>query len=67
VESGNLSSAIRVLTDPAVQSAAGLLNLRLMRKGGNLFARFHCFELADQLIGEESGNASYSSQMPLFN
>jgi hypothetical protein len=66
VELGNLSSAIRVLADPAVQSAAGLLNLRLMRKGGNIYARFHCFELADQLIGEESGYASYSSQMPLF-
>jgi hypothetical protein len=66
VELGNLSSAIRVLADPAVQSAAGLLNLRLMRKGGNIYARFHCFGLADQLIGEESGNASYSSQMSLF-
>jgi hypothetical protein len=66
VELGNLSSAIRVLADPAVQSAAGLLNLDLMRKGGNIYARFHCFELADQLIGEESGYASYSSQISLF-
>ena len=32
VQLGNLSSAIRVLADAAVQSAAGLLNLRLMRK-----------------------------------
>src|SRR5215212_3155097 len=59
---GNLSSAIRVLADPAVQSAAGLLNLRLMRKGGNIYARYHCFELADQLIGEVSG---YERAAPL--
>jgi hypothetical protein len=58
VQLGNLSSAIRVLADAAVQSAAGLLNLRLMRKGGNIYARHHCFELVDQLIGEESGYAS---------
>jgi hypothetical protein len=54
VELGNLSSAMRVLADPAVQSAAGLLNLRLMRKGGNIYARYHCFDLADQLIGEQT-------------
>lgn len=60
VELGDLDSAMRVLADPAVQSAAGLLNLRLMRKGGNIYARFHCFDLADQLIGDE---ASYTSQL----
>ena len=57
VQLGNLSSAMRVLADPAIRSAAGLLNLRLMRKGGNIYARFHCFDLADQLLGEESGYA----------
>ena len=49
--------AVRVLADPAVQSAAGLLNLRLMRKGGNIYARFHCFDLADRLVGEEASYA----------
>jgi len=46
----NLDSALRLLQDEAVQRAARLLNIRLMRKGATKFSRYHCFDLADLLV-----------------
>lgn len=40
----------RLLRDPGIVAAARLLNLHLMRKRTNLYARFHCYDLADKLI-----------------
>ena len=40
----------RLLHDPGIVAAARLLNLHLMRKRTNLYARFHCYDLADKLI-----------------
>lgn len=41
----------QLLRDPAVLNAARHLNLRLMKKGATvLFARYHCFLLADQIV-----------------
>ncbi|NNJ12914.1 hypothetical protein EKD04_021535 [Chloroflexales bacterium ZM16-3] len=40
----------RLLRDPGILAAARLLNLHLMRKRTNFFARFHCYDLADRLI-----------------
>jgi hypothetical protein len=45
-----LAALQRILNDPAVLSAARLLNLHLMRKRTNLYARYHCFDLADLLV-----------------
>jgi len=39
-----------VLRDNVVLEAARILNLRLMQKGGNVYASSHCFELADLLL-----------------
>ena len=39
-----------ILNDPAILAAARLLNLHLMRKRINLYARYHCFDLADLLV-----------------
>lgn len=40
----------RLLQDPGILAAARLLNLHLMRKRTNLFARYHCYDLADLLL-----------------
>ena len=37
-------------TDPAVQKAIRLFNLRLMQKGPCAYSRYHCFDLADQIV-----------------
>lgn len=40
----------RLLHDPDILSAARLFNLHLMRKRTNLYARYHCYDLADLLL-----------------
>ena len=40
----------RALTNPLIQPAAKELNLRLMRKGATIQHRFHCLDLADELL-----------------
>lgn len=35
---------------PKIQDAVKDFNLRLMRKGGCIFNRYHCFDLADQAV-----------------
>jgi len=47
----------QLLGDPAVLRAARLLNLHLMRKRGNLFRQYHCYALAEALLGPRSGPA----------
>ncbi|MBP1466261.1 hypothetical protein EYB53_011145 [Candidatus Chloroploca sp. M-50] len=42
----------RLIADPGVQYAARLLNLHLMRKRTNLYARYHCYDLADLLLAD---------------
>ena len=45
----SLDALDQLLRDPAVLFAARVLNLRLMGKQANVYRRFHCFDLADQL------------------
>lgn len=45
-----LEAAQHVIANPQVLSAAADLNLRLMRKGGNIYAQYHCFDLAADLL-----------------
>lgn len=44
----------RLFADEGVLAAARLLNLHLMRKRANLYARYHCYDLADHLLAAES-------------
>lgn len=50
IEVTSLEQISALLNDPTIRTAARELNLRLMRKGGNLYARSHCYALADHLI-----------------
>lgn len=58
LEVTSLDQLERLLQDPAILAAARLLNLHLMRKRGNFFARFHCHDLADHLIPSVSEGAA---------
>jgi hypothetical protein len=49
--SDTLTAMPTVLLDPEVARTARMLNLQVMRKRPNFFARFHCFDLADHLLG----------------
>jgi hypothetical protein len=40
------------LTEPRFITSAKLFNLRLMRKGGTIYSKFHCFDLIDDVFGE---------------
>lgn len=42
-----------LLQEERILSAARLFNLRLCCKGPNQFSRYHCLDLADQLIAQE--------------
>ena len=46
----NPGDILRLVAVPAFRSAAKDFNLNLMRKGANLNARSHCFDLADVLL-----------------
>lgn len=52
VQVPELANMSELLSDNAVISAAGLLNLRLMRKGGTIYAKYHCPQLADAVFGQ---------------
>jgi len=43
-------AALHLLDNQYVVKAARLMNLRLMRKGACTFNRYHCLDLADQII-----------------
>ncbi len=47
-----LRDAERLIDDQRFLSAARTMNLRLMRKGINLNARSHCYDLADLLLAD---------------
>jgi len=51
VETSGVANLSSLLSDDAVISAAGLLNLRLMRKGGTIYAKYHCPQLANTILG----------------
>ena len=44
-----LEAIERLLTDKRILNSARDMNLRLIRKGHNLFQRYHCFQLTDGL------------------
>lgn len=50
IDFGSSRNCERLLADEAVCCAARALNLHLMRKGRTLFSRYHCFQLADDVI-----------------
>jgi hypothetical protein len=56
VISPGLHAMHELLNDPVIRKAARLLNLQLMRKRGVFYRRFHCFALADQLVGKYQKN-----------
>ena len=45
-------NALQVIQDPDVLRAVREFNLRLARKGPCTFSRYHCFDLADHLVGD---------------
>lgn len=45
-----LAQLEQLLRNPDILAAARLLNLHLMRKRTNFFARYHCYDLADLLL-----------------
>jgi hypothetical protein len=51
-----------LLGDPAVLRAARLLNLHLMRKRGNLYRQYHCYALAEALLGARTGPALHQPE-----
>lgn len=40
------------LTEPRFIRSARLFNLRLMRKGGTIYSKFHCFDLVDDILDQ---------------
>ena len=48
--SNNLDEVSRLLNDPGFCQAAASLNLRVMRKRSNLYAKYHCPQLIDKII-----------------
>jgi hypothetical protein len=40
------------LTEPRFIRSAKLFNIRLMRKGGTIYSKFHCFDLVDDVLGK---------------
>lgn len=48
-------SLLRLFREPRILTAARLFNLRLCRKGPNQFSRYHCLDLADEIIRREKG------------
>jgi hypothetical protein len=48
-----MSAARSFLSDPDVLPAIRLFNLRLMQKGACIYRRYHCMDLADELVGAE--------------
>lgn len=54
----------QLLGDPAVLRAARLLNLHLMRKRGNLYGQFHCYALAEALLGPRAAPAPLRAEAP---
>ena len=50
IEITSFAQAQHLLKDPTIINAAKLLNLRLMRKGGTIYSRFHSFALADLVV-----------------
>jgi len=47
-----VDEALALVKDGDFQRAARLLNLRLMRKSATPYGKFHCFALADQVLGK---------------
>lgn len=45
-----VATAKAFITDPSISSAIRLLNLRLMKKGPCAYGRFHCMDLADEVL-----------------
>ncbi|CAN5834091.1 hypothetical protein BH10CHL1_BH10CHL1_14440 [soil metagenome] len=54
VEVSGLTNLSTILSDDTFTSAAGLLNLRLMRKGGTVYAKYHCPQLADAVLEQHA-------------
>jgi hypothetical protein len=40
------------LTEPRFIKSARIFNIRLMRKGGTIYSKFHCFDLVDDVLAE---------------
>lgn len=47
--------ALAVLNDNDVTNSMRVMNLRLMNKGPCVYGKYHCFALADQILGNPSG------------
>jgi len=47
---GTFTAMSKALMDPALVRATRSLNLQVMRKRPNWYAKFHCFDLADRLL-----------------
>lgn len=45
-----IDEALQLLHDEEILKAIRLFNLRLCRKGGSIFSRYHCLDLADDLL-----------------
>lgn len=47
---------LNFLDDALMLASIKEFNLRLMRKGGCIFNRYHCFDLADQALRTDNLN-----------
>ncbi|MDX1994455.1 MAG: hypothetical protein SF029_18880 [bacterium] len=47
---GSIEAALNVLHEPTILYAIRRFNLNLMRKGLNIYYKYHCFDLADRLV-----------------
>lgn len=56
VTASGIGNLVGLLTDRQIVAAARLLNLRLCRKGPNQSSRYHCLDLADELISQGETN-----------
>lgn len=55
IEVQGLDQLEHLIGDPDLMAAARLFNLHLMRKRTNLYARYHCYDLADVLLAAPFG------------
>jgi hypothetical protein len=50
----SIKDMLSFLTEPRFIASARSFNLRLMRKGGTIYSKFHCFDLIDDVLDEIS-------------
>lgn len=55
LEIASMDTLKSLLQSPGIIYAAKVLNLRLMRKGTNIYSKYHCMQLANAILTSSSG------------